>query len=88
MHFLRIKHRVEKADPDIVMERLAMLLQEDDDINFDVLVNEQLLEFYTLAPQQSTLASNFYVIEKNEQDMDGNATTNFMGRINADLNTR
>lgn len=53
MHFIRIKHQVplneaDKLNGDKTMERLIMLLQEDDDICLDSLVNEQLLEFYNL----------------------------------------
>lgn len=54
------------------MERLIMLLQEDDDICLDALVNEQLLHFYQLQPSQGTVASNFYVVERNQNLTEAN----------------
>lgn len=51
LHFLKLKHKISEKDEDKVLEKAVTLLQEDDDISFDALVSEQLLEFYKLQPQ-------------------------------------
>lgn len=66
-HF-KTKYGIAETDSDKVMEKVLLLIQEDADINFDVLVNEQLLEFYSLQPQQSTLAGQFFILEKEPND--------------------
>lgn len=56
LHFLKLKHQINETDEDKLVEKTALLLQEDDDISFDALVHEQLLEFYKLQPQQGSVA--------------------------------
>ena len=42
-------------------------MQEDPQVNYDVLLQEQLKEFYLLQPEQATLSDNYYFLEKKEQ---------------------
>lgn len=46
------------------IEKAITVLQEDSQVNYDVLLQEQLKEFYLLQPEQATLSDNFYFIEK------------------------
>ena len=36
----------------------------DHQVNYDVLLKEQLKEFYILQPEQATLADQYYFIER------------------------
>lgn len=49
------------------IDKAISLLQEDPQVNYDVLLQEQLKEFYLLQPDQATLSDNFYFIEKQDQ---------------------
>jgi len=40
----------DKSDPDKVIEEAVKIIQDDDEINFDTLINEQLHSFYMLQP--------------------------------------
>ena len=65
-NFLKTKHQIKDSQNDVQrqLERVISVLQDDDQINFDVLINEQLQEFWKCQPQQSTLSDQFYIIEK------------------------
>eukprot|EP00347_Sterkiella_histriomuscorum_P021700 403333067 len=55
------------------IDKAISVLQEDPQVNYEVLLQEQLKEFYLLQPEQATLADNYYFIEKNTKD--GNIST-------------
>ena len=65
MHYLKLKHNIKETDEDKIIERVTSVLQDDDQINFDALINEQLMQFYLLQPEQSTLSNKFYILERN-----------------------
>jgi len=44
--FLKDKYRISNTDSEKVLEEALNMLQDDDEINFDSLINEQLHEFY------------------------------------------
>ena len=46
------------------IDKAIQVLQDDPQVNYDVLLHDQLKEFYLLQPEQATLADNFYFIEK------------------------
>ena len=50
------------------IDKAISVLQTDPQVNYDVLLQEQLKEFYLLQPEQATLSDNFYFIEKQFAD--------------------
>ena len=46
------------------IDKAISVLQTDPQVNYGVLLQEQLKEFYLLQPEQATLSDNFYFIEK------------------------
>lgn len=52
-------------------------------MNYEVLLAEQLKEFYLLQPEQATLADNYYFIEKKHKE--GNLDLSFGEENKADL---
>lgn len=50
------------------IDKAISVLQTDPQVNYDVLLQEQLKEFYLLKPEQATLSDNFYFIEKQFAD--------------------
>ena len=51
------------------IDKAISVLQTDPQVNYDVLLQEQLKEFYLLEPEQATLSDNFYFIEKQFADL-------------------
>lgn len=46
------------------IEKAIQVLQEDPQVNYEVLLQEQLKEFYKLQPDQATVADNYFFLEK------------------------
>ena len=82
-NFLKTKHDIKDAANDLQrqLERVIAIMQDDDQINFDVLINEQLQEFYKSQPQQSTLSDQFYIIEKQTTERPGVGEANPMQKF-------
>ena len=58
----------EEADYMRAIERAVAVLMEDSQVDYEVLLQEQLKEFYLLQPEQATIADKYYFIEKLEEN--------------------